>query len=305
MRQLSRLRTEMAMGAHHLAARLFPDRLMLGVEFGIIARRCLPDWIKGDTLVRPDAPQRSITVRQIAASLGRAPETVRRHVNDLRDRGALVVTEAGVMLASTAANEPTVATYLRGTHDLFLRLIEDLAHTSDYMLPVRDAPAFGFADIAERAIDTLLLPVDTFRLPGSGLMFLLWGALTAVAVRTVTYDPVLARRYADAIPPDTLRIGISLRRLAEALHIPYATAWRQMQALHESGLVTRLGGEQWTVLTANLMRDAALAVHTPPSTFTLRKVRELALLGLDPAHAGDHYSAGRPPLPDLGLADPA
>lgn len=302
LRQLARLRTEMAVAAYQLAAALFPDDPMLSVEFGIVALRCLPDWVRDERIVRPDAEDRSITVRQIARSLGAAPETVRRHIGQLRDRGALSVSDRGVSFAATPENEVRVARYLLGVHDLLIRLIEDVTLTCDLPLPVGRAGAVGIAGVIERAIEVLLLPVDTFHLVGHQQAFLLWGALTAVAVRTVTYDPVLARLYAVAIPADSLRSTISLRRLADALGIPYATAWRQMQALHERGLVTRVSTDQWTVLTANLLVDTARAVGAPPSVFTLRKLRELSLLGLDPAQAATRYQQGRPAPPFLGGA---
>ncbi len=300
LRQLARLRTEMAVAAYQLAAEIFSDDPMLSVEFGIVALRCLPDWVRGDRIVRPVAGEGSITVRQIARSLGAAPETARRHVAQLRDRGALAVSDRGVRLAATVENEARVARYLLGVHDLLIRLIEDAALTCDLRLPVGKAATASIREVIERAIEVLLLPVDTFHLAGHQQAFLLWGALTAVAVRTVTYDPVLARRYAVAIPADSLRSSISLRRLADALGIPYATAWRQMQALHEQGLVTRVSSDQWTVLTANLMVDTAQAVGAPPSIFTLRKLRELSLLGLDPAQAAARYQLGRPSPPFLG-----
>ena len=145
------------------------------------------------------------------------------------------------------------------------------------------------------------MPIDTYRPPGSSLLaFLLWGALTVVAVRNVTHDPVLSRLYANRIPPDDLRTGTSLRELAAALSIPYATAWRQVQALQAEGMVTRLGGNRWAVLTGNLLGDSVREISAPPSQLLLRKLRELAQLGLDPAHAASHYRQGRPPLADLG-----
>jgi biotin operon repressor len=300
LRQFARLRTEMAVAAYQLAGDIFPGDPMLSVEFGIVALRCLPDWVRDDAIVPPVAGERSISMRQIARSLGTAPETVRRHIGQLRDRGALIVSDQGVLLATTDENALRVARYLLGVHDLMIRLIEDVTLTCDLHLPVGSATTAGMAEVIERAIEVLLLPVDTFHLVGHQHAFLLWGALTAVAVRGVTYDPVLARRYAVAIPPDELRSSTSLRRLADALGVPYATAWRQIQALHERGLVTRLSSDRWTVLTANLLVDTAQAVGSPPSIFTLRKLRELSLSGLDPACVAQRYQRERPSPPFLG-----
>jgi hypothetical protein len=303
LRQLTRLRAEMSIASAQLTAELFPGQPMLGVEFGIVARICVPDWTRGRSLAGPTLPERAITIRKMALSLGGAPESTRRRTNLLLERGALVSTAKGVSLAATPDNEALVMRYYLGVYDRFMRLIEDLAGTCDIDLAVGQMPAFGVADVIERALDTLLLPIDTFRLAGKVSQgFLLWGALTAVAVRNVTYDPVLSRRYANTIPPDDLRIGISLNRLAAAMAIPYATAWRQLQVLHTAGLVTRLDSDCWTVLTRNLLSDSARGFHATPAVLLLNKVRELALLGLDPARAAGHYLLGRPPLADLGLS---
>lgn len=301
LRQLARLRTEMAIGAHQSTCAIFPGEPALGIEFGIVALRCLPDWIDADRITCPvDGGTRAITVRQIARSLGIPAETARRHVIRLRERGAVTMRAGGVALETDPANAALVERFLLGVHDLLVRLIEDVTLTSDLILPVGQHARAGIGAVIERAIEVLLLPVDTFRLAGQQHAILLWGALTAVAVRGVTYDPVLARRYAQDMPPDALRASISLRKLADALAIPYASAWRQMQSLHERGLVTRLGADRWTVLRENLLVDSALAVGAPPSIFMLRKLRELTLLGFDPAGAASRYRVGRPDRPFLG-----
>lgn len=291
----------MAVSGYRLAVELFGEHAPYCVEFGIIAHRCLADWVRDDVLVRPDVPARAITVRQIARSLKASPETVRRHVKVLASHGAIAVSTSGVSLATTTDNAALVTRYLYGVHDLMVRLFEDVAATTDLQLPVGSPATVGLSDIVTRAIEVLLLPIDTYPLNGNQLDFLMWAALTAVAVRSVTYDPALARTYGIAIPVDELRAGISLRRLADVLSIPYASAWRQMKMLHERGLVTRLGKDQWTVLTANLLVDSAVAVGAPPSAYTIRKLRELTLLGFDPARAGERYRLGRPAVTDYGM----
>jgi hypothetical protein len=301
LRQLTRLKSEMHIAAAQLTARLFPDYPFLGMEFGIVARICLPDWTSGGALARPAAAARAIAVRKMALSLGNSPESTRRRCNRLIERGAFIATPRGVSLACTQDNEALVLAYYLGVHDRFVRLIEDVFNTCDLVFPVANVRAFGAAEVVERALDALLQPVDTFRLAGaSRVAHLLWGALAVVAVRGVTYDPVLCRRYGHIIPPDEVRTGISLRRLAAALSIPYATAWRQAQVLEPKGLATRLGSDRWMVTKANLLTWQVRDLGIPPSLLLLPKLRELALMGLDPASAGSHYRIARPPLADFG-----
>ncbi|MDF7775472.1 hypothetical protein P1X14_09450 [Sphingomonas sp. AOB5] len=296
LRQLIRLRTEMEVASVQMATEIFPD-FYHGIEYGVVARVCLPDWIRGDVLERPEVAERSISIRKIALSTGRAPETTRRRVNRMCGLGMFAVSPRGVSLAVTPENEALALRYFLEVHDRFVRLIEDVSVTCDLEWNVTARRSFGIGDVLERAIDSLLLSVDTYRMTGNtGLAHLLWGALTMIAVRGVTYDPVLSRLYADAIPPDELRVGISLRRLAATLSIPYATAWRQMQALEAGGLVTRIDAERWTVLTRNLLQESVRHVSAAPSVLVFNKIRELAMMGLDPAHAAAYYRVGRPPL---------
>ncbi len=300
LRQITRLRTEMAISAAALTGAMFPDQPMLGIEYGIVARISLPDWCAGGALARPAETSRAITIRRMALSLGSPAETTRRHVRQLVERGVLATCDDGVALATTPEATEVALLYYRAVHDLFVRLVEDISVTCDLDLPVGDAPAFAPGDIVERALEVLLLPIDTTRPLKNRMAFLLWGALTAAAVRGVTYDPVLCRRHAAEIPPDAIRAGVSLRRIATLLSIPYATAWRQIATLERDGLATRVG-DGWTVLTANLVNPAVAHVSSGPSLHLYRKVRELALMGLDPRRAADRYLGVRPALADFGL----
>jgi hypothetical protein len=293
LRQITRLRTEMAIAAARLTGELFRDDPALGVEYGVVARVCLPDWTRGGVLAPPSGGTRAITVRRIAASLGTAPETTRRHAHLLLRQGAFVATADGVALAPDGPDAAIALRYYGEIHDLFIRLVEDVAGTCDLDLPTAATPGFGPGDVIGRALEVLLLHIDQLRETRWRMTFLIWAAITAAAVRGVTYDPVLARRYARAIPPDAVRQGVSLRRVAALLGIPYATAWRRMRDLVARDLVTRLGSDGWTVSAASL-RDGALPDSDGPSLLTYRKIRELALAGLDPARAGGLYLRARP-----------
>ena len=296
LRQITRLRDEMAMSSAQLTAPLFSNQPLLAVEFGIVARVSLPDWITGQTLSRPKTLTRGIPARNLALSLGGPRETVRRHVNQLLERGVLVASEHGIAVANTPENEALALSYYRTIHDLFVRLIGDLAVTTDVALPVGTPATFGISDVIVRGIDTLLLPIDTFRFAKKLSVAFVWSAMTVSTVRRITYDPVLSRLYGDALPPDDLRADISLHQLAGALNMSYTTVWRHIQTLRVAGLVTRLSDDRWTVLSANLMNESVRKVAILPSMLTLRKVRELVQLGFDPHLASDQYIAGRPPL---------
>ena len=293
----------MQIATAQLTARLFPEDPFLATEFGIAARICLPDWTSGARVARPARAARAISVRKMALSLGNSSETTRRHCRQLIERGAFAASPQGVSLAPTEANEALVLSYYLGVHDRFVRLIEDVSRTCDVDFPVARGRDFEVADVIERGLDVLLQPVDTFRLPGmSRVAHLLWAALTVVAVRRVTFDPLLCRRFGASIPPDEVRAAISLRRLAAAVAIPYATAWRQAQRLEARGFVTRVGSDRWTVLQGNLIARHVHDIAIPPTLLLLPKLRELALLGFDPACAAEYYREARPALADFGAS---
>jgi hypothetical protein len=303
IRQLTRLRSELQIATAQLTARLFPEDPFLGMEFGIVARICVPDWTCGASVARPARAARAISVRKMALSLGNSSETTRRHCRQLIEHGVFAASPQGVSLAPTEANEALVRSYYLGIHDRFVRLIEDVSRTCDVDFPIARGRDFNVADVIERGLDVLLQPVDTFRLPGmSRVAHLLWGALTVVAVRGVTYDPLLCRRFGRSIPPDEVRAAISLRRLAAALAIPYATAWRQAQMLEARGLVTRVGSDRWTVLKSNLIAQNVQDIAIAPTLLLLPKLRELTLLGFDPARAAEYYRGVRPALADFGTS---
>lgn len=293
----------MGLAGARLTAKLFPGQSKLGIEFGIVARVCLPDWIRDGELVRPARPQRAISIRRIGLSLGASLETTRRHVGVLVELGAVVSGPAGVQLAASAENEALVRGYYLGNHDLFVALAESVADTCDVEMIVGPCRCFDLKDVIERALDTLLLPVDTFRPAGWNLTaFLHWAALTAAAVRNVTFDPVLSRRFANSIPPDSLRSSLSLRNLADAFEMPYSTVWRHVQALERNHFVTRVGSDRWTVLTRNLLESTVVDLGTSPSTLLYNKLRELALAGFDARKAEGHFRIGRPAIVDLGTS---
>jgi hypothetical protein len=303
LRQLTRVRAEMSIATAQLTARLFPEDPFLGMEFGIVARICLPDWKCGATLARPGQATHTISIRKMALSLGNSPETTRRQCRKLVERGAFVASPQGVSLAPTEANEALVLSYYLGVHDRFVRLIEDVSRTCDLDFPVARGRDFEIASVIERGLDVLLQPVDTFRLLGmSRVAHLLWGALAVVAVRGVTYDPLLCRRFGHSIPPDEVRAAISLRRLAAALAIPYATAWRHAQMLEARGLVSRVGSDRWTVLQSNLVPRPVQDIAISPTLLLLSKLRELTRLGFDPARAAEYYREARPALADFGTS---
>jgi len=293
----------MQIATAQLTARLFPEDPFLGMEFGIVARICLPDWTFGARVERPERAARAISVRKMALSLGNSFETTRRHCRQLIERGAFAESPQGVSLAPAESNEALVRSYYLGVHDRFVRLIEDVSRTCDVDFPVARGRDFEMAGVIERGLDVLLQPVDTFRLLGTNrVAHLLWGALAVVAVRGVTYDPLLCRRFGASIPPDEVRAAISLRRLAAALAIPYATAWRQAQRLEARGLVTRVGSDRWTVLQGNLIARHVQEIAISPTLLMLPKIRELTRLGFDPARAAEYYREGRPELADFGAS---
>lgn len=302
IRQLTRLRAEFSIAFARLTGKLFGGRLPHGIDYGAVARVCLPDWTRDGAIATPTTTACGISAYRLSESLGLSAETVRRHTHLLARRGILTATRGGVALSTSDVGSQIALRYYRAAHDGFLRLIEDVGATCDLDLPTDMPLTAGRSDILKHAIDTLLLPIDTFRPTEiSPTAHLLWASFALVAGRRVTHDPDLARRYGDDLPPDALCDGISLRRVAAGVGVAYTSAWRHMADLVDRDLVTRLDGDRWTVLRNN-RRGEMWDIGAAPTRLMLGKLRELARMGVTPDRVASLYIDGRPPQIDFATA---
>lgn len=163
-----------------------------------------------------------------------------------------------------------------------MRLIAEIDETCDLTFDGTKHPpgAVGVLEVVDRSLDVALAPLSTEgSLVHDFVGMLVWITVGAANIRHVTYDPVLARRYAVESSPDTLRRPTSLHAIASAIGLPYATVWRKARALEAAGLLAKHEGG-WIILTAHLRAGNVEASVRSTTNYILRKIRELVRLGL-------------------------
>lgn len=256
--------------------------------------------------VPPEELNRAISINAIAASLGRPFETVRRHVNALVGAGVCVRTPRGIVMQVEIATLPALHRAVRRAHDLMVLLV-DYVRAHGITLPrVRpDRPYVPSATIA--ATLDLVLAAAEYLDPHyeDWLEMAVVNAVMAANARPITFDPVLAWRYCnvDTVPPETLRVPVSVAHVARALHIPYSTAQRQVNRSIAKGQVRRVRGG--IMVTTGQLHTAAVRIAGPAATArAMRAFGRLVPGGFRFDAPGDCYLDGAPPLLDFGLGSP-
>lgn len=266
---------------------VLPVKRVECAAFLLLARLCARDWVGEDGRIRPPADPARVAVLRIADSLGRPPETIRRHVQWLQNQGMAVVDARGAALAVTGVAATHVAAYLAAVHDAMLLYGIDLADADD-MLPMRQGRIWAVptADVVERALDIILLPyaLQPILLTNwcAGIVYL---GIAYENIRTVKDDPVLSRRYRDENTPDALREPVPLRRLAERFRLPYTSVWRSAQLLRVLRVARPVGADGWLVTTADLHEERPKQARLAYRGYVARQFRALNAAGYDPAAA--------------------
>lgn len=244
----------------------------------------------------------AISINAIAASLGRPFETVRRHVNGLIDSGLCVRTPRGIIVAPGLADAPVMQQMIRDLHDLMVRLI-DYATRHGVHVPIKrsDLPYQPSATIAA-TLDLVLASVEYLEPHyGDWLEMAVVNATIAANARPVTFDPVLAIRYAatDAVPPRHLRRAVSVTGLARALRMPYSTVQRQVKASILRGQLERVPGG--IMITQEQLDADGVRVAGPAAVSrALRAFGRLVPGGFPFDDPPSCYMTGPPALLDFG-----
>ncbi len=75
-------------------------------------------------------PGRPVSINALATSLGRPFETTRRNANALVDAGLIARAPGGLSIPTTATPNPVAAAFVDFSHDLMVRLVEDIRATN-------------------------------------------------------------------------------------------------------------------------------------------------------------------------------
>ncbi len=242
-----------------------------------------------------------ISINAIAASLGQPFETARRHVNALIDDGVARRGPGGVEVRPEALARGPLAAMLVDLHDTMIRLVEDLRTFGVPVPPPRGGVPYCREATIAAALD-LMLAAHEYLVQGyrSGLEMVVVNAVVAASVRHITFDRILALRYAaaDTPPPDQLRRSVAPRPIARGLLIPYTTVRRQVERSVARGmLVMRDGGVRGA--PAFLDQSSLMAGGAVSAAIVSRVARAFERLGPggfpfdDPA---SRYIGSRPAL---------
>ncbi|WP_310303177.1 hypothetical protein [Sphingomonas sp. BE270] len=266
------------------------------VIFTLIARQSAATPIDGMDSAADPPDSRAISINSLAASLSRPFETVRRHVNALIAQEVVARTPSGVVALASGLQRPEMVEMSMTAHDAFVRLVEDL-QAFDLPMPSQRVTSLYHPAVGVRAAADIMLAVaDNNRgLHQEWINLVLYSTILCANARAYTYDPELARRYADQfrVPPDSLRRPLRVSALARTLRLPYATVQRRVERLVADGRVKKARGgllvsEEWL----NLPSSVAVSVG---SYQNIRRILAAATAaGFPIASPAQAYVRGRP-----------
>jgi DNA-binding MarR family transcriptional regulator len=292
IRRLSRLAGELHLSGVAALARLLPGAGDEGVVALVLLRVCLADWTPADRIGTPAAITQGTTLRSLTRSLDRSPGTMHGLVQRLVARD-FVERGPGRLHVSPAAAARVVA-YLEEVHDLILRFAEDMRAAGAPAADGRGGRACPMRMVLAVGLDMMLIPFETFRGEvGDWTAKKLWIALSTLAVRHITTDPVLSARHAVASTPDSERRAVPATLLRSVTGLSTPTAWRRLKALEAAGLAAQRDGG-WIIRSHQLLEPAVEASVRTSLDYYLRRLNELVAAGLDAGRPP--YLTGRPPL---------
>lgn len=306
IRLVTRLLAEMQTSIVMAGLNAFDGDLDRFAIFTLITRQSRATPPRSDGAGNVETAVKAISVNSLAASLARPFETVRRHVNGLIAGGYVMRVPNGVVAKAPETQPPAITAAWTIAHDAFVRLVEDM-QMFDLPMPVAraGAPAYNPAIGVAAAADIMLAVADGNRgLHQEWMNLVLYSTILCANTRRYTYDPVLARRYADQrqVPPESLRRPLRSTALARTLNLPYSTVHRRLEQLVADGRVVKrpdglLVSEDWLNL------PGSVAVSTASYQNIRRIVAAATLAGFPIVEPGRAYLRGRPePHPILWTA---
>lgn len=189
----------------------------------------------------PDAVRRALPVHAIAQSLRLPYETIRRRVNQLVEKGELLLTRDGVVQPEAAVRQPHLIRQSEARYDCTKRLYRDLLTIGAVSRP-DPASAGAFDAPPVRLVNRL---IGEFSLRASDELITLAGSptlgmvLLAVARANAEHiDPLHASPSAPI--PESERRPARMSDLAVRLRLPEESLRRQVRRLVEAGLVVRV-----------------------------------------------------------------
>ena len=245
----------------------------------------------GDELRRP------ITAHALSQSVSLPPETCRRYVKRLVALGyCRRVGARGVIVPSVVMTREPFATSVDATYDAFITLLKGLHGIGFDVLAAAGARSGGGATSARREPGSLKYALSSVLtgyvmrviLDGVGIhendfvRGLIFITVMAMNVERITHDPSEAWRFADAqtAPPDTMRMPVTVRAVADRVGLPYETTRQHMIRLADIGRAQRVDGG-FIIPLAVAQDPVNLQSGLKIYTWLLRAVGQLDRMGFD------------------------
>jgi hypothetical protein len=250
-------------------------------------------------------PRGGISINAIATSLRRPFETVRRHVNLMLNRGVLMHSAHGVAVADGVRGDVAMHRLRQQMHDNLVLLIETLADFAVALPASRAGAVYDQDATISASIDFFLSSIE-FLGPhySSWLDLLVVNLVMAASVRHLTFDSILARRFAaaDTTPPARFRHFVNIVPLAESFGMSGSTMRRHLADAIATGKLE--GRPQRARARDDFLRGEIVnAGGTAQAARATQTLNRLAVAGFDFAAPGRHYIAGRPALFAAPLSD--
>jgi hypothetical protein len=200
-----------------------------------------------------------IIASHVATASGFDDETTRRYLMTTVEAGFLERSDEGYVLSTAFRQsrqyDELITLSTRRILEMF-EYFERFEGIEQYIRSLNGQYGFRTADLAARASEIrhglhllFLRFLSKFTIEGylvidsSKVMSYIGLAVVIENVRALNADPVLTLQYANfmPVPPASVRMPVSLRRLARVLEMPLETVRRYVQQLELMGFVARTG----------------------------------------------------------------
>ena len=181
--------------------------------------------------------RKPVPVRELSRELNLPYETVRRHVRDLKERGACVVEDGGLTVPAPLHDGARAAAMLRKIYVNAVRLLADLTRIDVVAFPSasRRAPRSGRLTKEQMVIAVAAIGL---LLAGVRLMRAFWGGdllkglvFTAIWTANVKHVTNTSRAATSSMLPDSQRLPVSVLAISRSLRLPYETVRRHADTL--------------------------------------------------------------------------
>jgi hypothetical protein len=238
----------------------------------------------------PDERRIPVSVLGIANSLRMPYETVRRYSHTLLNAGSCVrLPSRGLIVPQAVHNRPARVELVESSHGQIVHLLDGLKRAGfdfePYRRPVakpEDATA-NIRAIFRHWVEAVMRGLDNnSRILDDMLSSLVYNAIWGANVAHITASADNLRYGAlEELPPDELRVPVTVNTVSSIMSIPYETTRRYANRLVRDGYAVRKGGRGLIIPREKLNQAPALEAIRLNYAVLLRLIGEVHRAGFD------------------------